>query len=82
MQALRNAVENDFEVSDYFLAMNAVGTIVQGNLTLHPGAVMQSAASNTGSITQTNEQIADALTAALGEQFLQSQERVRQAVDD
>ncbi len=81
MQELRNAVENDFEVSEYFLTMNAVGTIVQGDLNLQPGAVMQSAASNYGSIQQSNEQLADALTAKLGPQFVQSQDELRQAIE-
>ncbi len=34
MQELRNAVEQGFDVSDYFLTFNAVGTIIQGNATI------------------------------------------------
>lgn len=81
LQELRNAVESDFEVSEYFLTMNAVGTIIQGDLTLHPGAVMQSAAANVGNIQQTNEQLADELTMKLGQEFLRSQEELRQAIE-
>ncbi len=81
LQELRNAVENNFEVSDYFLTMNAVGTIVQGNLTIHPGGIMQSAASNTGNIEQNIEQLADDLIAELGMQFVQSNAELRQAIE-
>lgn len=81
LQELRNAVENDFEVSEYFLTMNAVGTIVQGNLTMYPGAMLQSAASNLGSIQQSNEQIADTLTMTLGQQFVETQVELRDAIN-
>lgn len=81
LQELRNAVETDFEVSEYFLTMNAVGTIVQGDLNMQPGSVLQSAASNTGNITQNAEQIADNLSAMLGEDFLQSQAELRAAIE-
>jgi hypothetical protein len=80
LQELRNAVESDFEVSEYFLTMNAVGTIVQGNLTLHPGAIMQSAAANVGNIQQGVEQLADDLVAQLGQEFLLSNAELRQAI--
>ena len=82
LQELRNAVENDFEVSEYFLTMNAVGTIVQGNLTMSPGSTFQSAASNTGDIAQNLEQVADDLYKIFGEDFLQEQTELRQSIDD
>ena len=44
MQELRNAVENDFDVSDYFLTFNAVGTIITGDNVTFSGP-FQSAAS-------------------------------------
>lgn len=81
LQELRNAVESDFDVSEYFLTMNAVGTVVQGNLTLHAGSVFQSAATNTGAIQQSNEQLADTLTMQLGRDFLQTQKQLREAID-
>lgn len=81
LQELRNAVRNDFEVSEYFLTMNAVGTVVQGNLTMHAGSVFQSAATNTGTIQQSNEQLADALTMILGQEFLQTQSQLIEAIE-
>jgi len=33
LQELINAVENDFEVSHYFLTMNAVGNIIINSIT-------------------------------------------------
>lgn len=44
LQELRNTVQNDFEVSEFFLTTSAIGTIVQGNLVLHPHSVYQSIA--------------------------------------
>lgn len=80
LQELRNAVENDFEVSEYFLTMNAVGTIVQGNVMMQPGSVLQSAASNTGNIAQSNELVADNLKGLLGEDFLKTQTELQDAI--
>lgn len=81
LQELRNSVNSDFEVSEYFLTMNAVGTVVQGNLTMHAGSVLQSAATNTGIIQQSNEQLADALTTVLGREYLQTQSQLLEAIE-
>lgn len=82
LQELRNAVESDFEVSDYFLTMNAVGTIVQGNLTIHPGGFLQSAASNTGNVTLNVQQIADDLVGILGQPFLERQVALKESIEE
>jgi hypothetical protein len=82
LQELWNAIESDFEVSDYFLTMNAVGTIVQGNLTIQPGAVFQSAASIQGDIQITA--LADEIAQQLGQEFLADQRNrdVAESIDN
>ncbi len=82
LQELRNAVESDFEVSDYFLTMNAVGTIVQGNLTIHPGGYLQSVASNTGNVTLNIQQFADNLVEVLGRPFLEDHAALRESIEE
>lgn len=80
LQELLNAVDSDFEVSDYFLTMNAVGMIVHGDVNVEAGAMLQSAATNFGNITQTNE-LADRLTTTFSEQFLQEHADLTAAID-
>src|SRR5687767_12542966 len=68
LQELRNAVENDFAVSDYFLTFNAVGNIfmMAENSTV---SNVVGGASNFGDVTQTQTvgaDIANELTDKLG----------------
>jgi hypothetical protein len=65
LEELRNAVRNEFEVSDFFLTTAAVGTIVQGDLTIHPNANYQSAANVYGDNIQTIDQLSSELEAKL-----------------
>jgi hypothetical protein len=78
LQELRNAVENDFEVSDYFLTLNAVGNIIINSST----GPVQGVGYNTGTVNQNIEQLADGLIAQLGMQFVQSNAELRQAIED
>lgn len=82
LQELRNAVQNDFEVSDYFLTLNAVGTIVYGNLEVKEGAMFQSAAANQGNIIQNTGQLASELEALLGGDVLAENEPLQSAIQD
>jgi hypothetical protein len=69
MQELRNAVQSDFEVSDFYLTTHAVGTIINAaeNASVIIPA-LQSAAAGTGDIRQTqivtttSELVAELLT--------------------
>jgi hypothetical protein len=79
-QELRNAVENDFDVSDFFLTTSAVGTVVYGNLEVREGAIFQSAATNQGDITQNANQLADKLLELLGMDLLQSEPDLEAAI--
>lgn len=67
LQELRDAVANDFEVSDFFLTTSAVGTIIYGNLTLDKGALFQSAAAGIGDVNVTAQHLPDELVRLLGE---------------
>ena len=80
LQELRNAVENNFEVSDYFLTLNAVGTIVHGDLVLGENALFQSSASISGNITQI-QKIADDVENLVGPEIDQIPE-LKQALDE
>jgi hypothetical protein len=77
LQELRNAVQTDFEVSDYFLTMNAVGNIIINSTT----GTVQGVGYNTGQVSQTLSEVADDLTKQLGESFLESQTDLRNAID-
>jgi len=66
LQELRNAVQNDFDVSDFFLTTSAIGTIVYGNLTLDRGALFQSAAAGIGDVNVTAQTLPDELVKLLG----------------
>jgi hypothetical protein len=76
LQELRNAVATDFEVSDYFLTMNAVGNIIINSQTGNVQGVGYSA----GDVTQTIEQLADELIEKLGDSFLRSQEGLHETI--
>ncbi len=78
LQELRNAVENDFEVSDYFLTMNAVGNIIVNSTT----GPVQGVGYNTGIVHQNVEQLADYMTASLGQEFLETQTQLKTAIDE
>lgn len=78
LQELRNAVENDFEVSDYFLTMNAVGNIIVNSTT----GPVQGVGYSTGIVHQNVEQLADYMTASLGQAFLETQTQLKTAIDD
>jgi hypothetical protein len=82
LQELRNAIMSDFEVSEYFLTLNAVGTIVQGDLTIHPWASWHSAAVNIGNIEQNVEQLADELIQQLGQDILQANAELVLAIEE
>lgn len=79
LQELRNAVENDFAVSDFFLTTAAVGTIITGNATI-TGGTIQGAASISGNIYQSAEQVSDALVETLGASLLEQNEALQTAV--
>ena len=81
LQELRNAVENDFEVSDSFLTTSAVGTVVYGNLEVREGAIFQSAVTNQGDIAQNAYQLADNLRQLLGAELLRSAPALEAAID-
>jgi hypothetical protein len=81
LQELRNAVESDFEVSEYFLTLNAVGTIVYGNLDVREGGIFQSAAAtHEATLIQNTGQLATELEKLLGDDGLQDEE-LRKAID-
>ena len=80
LQELRNAVENDFDVSDFFLTTSAVGTVVYGNLDVREGAIMQSQANIYGDNTQNANQLADDLLELLGVDLLQSEPDLNAAI--
>jgi len=66
LEELMRAVENDFEVSDFFLTTSAVGTIIYGNLTLDKGALFQSAAAGIGDVSVTAQTLPDEIIKLLG----------------
>jgi hypothetical protein len=78
LQELRNAVATDFDVSDYFITMNAVGNIIVNSTT---GAV-QGVGINTGTVHQTVEQLADYISATLGQDFLAVNIELKAAIDE
>lgn len=80
LQELRNAVASDFEVSDYFLTFNAVGTIVSGDLVVHPGGNFQSGASTAGDVNLTNDQVIEKVESILGTEFLENQPALAEAI--
>lgn len=81
LQELRNAVNTSFEVSDYFLTLNAVGTIVYGNLEVKEGAIFQSAAAGQGSIVQNTGQLLTELENLLGDETLKQNPQLQAALN-
>lgn len=77
LQELRNAVENDFEVSDYFLTMNAVGNIIVNSTT----GPVQGVGYSTGIVHQNVEELADYMSASLGQAFLETHTELKNAID-
>jgi hypothetical protein len=80
LQELWNAVQNDFEVSDFFLTTSAVDTIVYGNLEVKEGATFLSAAANEGHIIQNTGAIAAELEKILGNEMLQRNPALKEAL--
>lgn len=82
MQELRNAVEQDFQVSDYFLTFNAVGTIIQGDATI--SAPFQSVGLSHGNVSQqiTSSELADKLLAMIASDVLQSNPDLTAAIQE
>lgn len=78
LQELRNAVATDFDVSDYFITMNAVGNIIVNSTT----GPVQGVGVNTGTVHQTVEQLADYMTATLGQDFLAANIELKAAIDE
>lgn len=78
LQELRNAVATDFDVSDYFITMNAVGNIIVNSTT----GPVQGIGVNTGTVHQTVEQLADYMTATLGQDFLAANVELKAAIDE
>lgn len=78
LQELRNAVATDFDVSDYFLTLNAVGNIIVNSTT----GPVQGIGINTGTVHQTVEQLADYMSATLGQEFLAANTDLKAAIDD
>ncbi len=81
LQELINAVENAFAVSDYFLTMQAVGTVIVSDGDLTITAPVQGAASVYGSVTQSYEEIAESLRDTLGEELLATHQTLAEAID-
>lgn len=77
LQELRNAVATDFEVSEYFLTLNAVGNIIINSTTGH----VQGTGYNTGISNMTIEAAADQLEEKLGAGFLAEQQALKEAID-
>jgi hypothetical protein len=78
LQELRNAVATDFDVSDYFITLNAVGNIIVNSTT----GPVQGIGINTGTVHQTVEQLADYMTATLGQDFLAANAELKSAIDE
>ena len=76
LQELRNAVASGFEVSEYFLTMNAVGNIIINSQT----GPVQGAGYTVGDVHQSVEQVADILAQALGQEFLETQRDLAEAI--
>lgn len=79
LQELRNAVENDFLVSDYFLTLNAVGTIVHGNVTVESHGAFQSAAGFQATNVNVGKLVGD-LRVAVGESALRENPALAEAI--
>jgi hypothetical protein len=77
LEELRNAVANDFEVSDYFLTLNAVGNVIVNSTT----GPVQGVGINSGIVRQNIEQVADDLVATLGQEFIRTQVALKDAID-
>lgn len=77
LQELRNAVEMDFEVSEYFLTLNAVGNIIINSTT----GPVQGIGLNTGNVQQSANELADELVLKLGQDFLQTQVELATAIN-
>jgi hypothetical protein len=82
LQELRNAIQTDFEVSDYFLTVNAVGTIIHGDLNVDSGAFFQSAAAGIGNVTVTAESLPDELVKILGKEVLDQYGEIANAIEE
>lgn len=78
LQELRNAIATDFEVSDYFVTMNAVGNIIVNSTT----GPVQGVGVNTGTIHQTVDQLADFMIATFGRDFLATQTELLQSIEE
>lgn len=78
LQELRNAVATDFDVSDYFLTLNAVGNIIVNSTT----GPVQGIGINTGTVHQTVDQLADYMSAILGQEFLATNTELKTAIDE
>lgn len=81
LQELRNAVQNNFEVSDFFLTTSAVGTIIYGNLHMQEGSNFQSGATNFGDVRISADMLPDKLIEMLGDSFLQKNAEVAAAIE-
>ena len=81
LQELRNALQNDFDFSDYFLTTSAVGTIVYGDLTLDKDALFQSAAAGVGDVNLSTEAIPDKLIKILGDETLRQHVEIATAIE-
>jgi hypothetical protein len=80
LQELFSAVDNDFLVSDYFLTVNAVGTIVHGNLTIERDGVYQSAAGFNASNVNVRKLVGD-LRVAVGESAMAENPALVRAIE-
>ena len=78
LQELRNAVESDFEIPDSSGTTTAVGNLFVNSTTTGP---VQGVGINTGEVYQNIEQLANDLSAKLGEEFLQAETQLREAID-
>lgn len=85
LQELRNAVENDFQVSDYFLTVNAVGMVINtdgGNISFE--GAYQSGASGVVDVHQIQniEQLPNELTQILGQDLLQQYTDIHNSIQE
>lgn len=82
-QSLMLAVEQNFEIPiPSHKGNTAIGMLFQGDVTFGDNAVLQNAASNTGTINQSFQLLADHLTSVLRDEFLKTQVELKAAIDD
>lgn len=80
LQELKNAVENDFAVSDFFLVTQTIGTVIVAGDNFQLTGTVMSAATQSGEIIQSYETLAQNLSETLGKEYLESNHAIREAI--